>query len=112
MQKKIQDFQYDLNIDKNCLLANKGSDIRYRQRMRNTLSLDHGCLNVLNVRDYRTGYPRQFSRTGFSIAHLCRPVGSVEPLAGSNVLRMDRGESATINRAIYEAARPTTILEK
>jgi len=79
LQKKIQDFQYDLNIDKNCLLANKGSDIRYRQRMRNTLSLDHGCLNV---RDYRTGYPRQFSRTGFSIAHLCRPVGSVDTPCG------------------------------
>lgn len=72
-----------------------------------TLSLDYGC----NVRDYRAGYPRQFSRSGFSIAHLCR-WGQWVPLAGSNVPRTDRGESATINRAIYEAARPTTILEE
>ncbi|KYN05083.1 hypothetical protein ALC62_04071 [Cyphomyrmex costatus] len=32
--------------------------------------------------DFDVRYPRQFSRTGFSIAHLCRPVGSVDTPCG------------------------------
>jgi len=49
--------------------------------MRNAIIL---CRSIMDacVRDYRTGYPRQFSRSGFSIAHLCRPVGSVDTPCG------------------------------
>ncbi|KYQ52962.1 hypothetical protein ALC60_07688 [Trachymyrmex zeteki] len=32
--------------------------------------------------DFDVRYPRQFSRTGFSIAHLCRSVGSVDTPCG------------------------------
>lgn len=61
------------------------------------------------VRDYRAGYPRQFSRFLHSSPVLAGMVGGY-PLRAAMCRKRDRGESATINRAIYEAARATTTL--